>query len=165
MTTEERLQKINAFAQARDDAKARAENDFMQKCKEMKREIKKLAPRIKELVSVAQALWEKKIPLGRRTTDWAGYKDEFLSEGIHHKLGFIDAEINGIPVYVGEVGGGACGGDFIVSVAGENILTSKYDREHIPDAVFSKDWAGKAEGFLAGFDEFEKRFYEYVDTL
>lgn len=165
MTTEERLQKINAFAQARDDAKARAENDFMQRCKKVEKELKKLAPRIKELVSVAQALWEKKIPLGKRTTDWAGYKDEFLSEAIHHRIGFIDASFYSCPDYVGIVGGGWCGGDFILDTNGENVMFSKYRRENTPDAVFSKPWLDKAETFLKLFDEFENKFYEYVENL
>ena len=133
-----------------------------------KSEIKKFAPRIDEMLKVAIELRNNQIPLGVPIKDIACDKEPFVSDGIYHRLGFIDICRDGVRTWhnaIGIIGGGYCGNDFYVDCNGEIVECA------IKHGMFSylydpvRDFMDKASQFICEFDDFEKRFYDYVDTL
>jgi hypothetical protein len=94
------------------------------------------------------------IPLGKPVAkDKFGYKTpEFEADGSVHDLGFV-INRNGYLASIGTKGGGWDGANFEVNSKG--VIISDPDRQ----------FEYKCERFLKNFDDFEKRFYEYVDSL
>ena len=84
---------------------------------------------------------------------------EFISDGIDHKFGFITSGNQYFNPYnlpllgIGREGGGACGPDFIVT---EHGIKAFYDNVSFDRFL---------ETFDEKFNDFECRFYEYVDSL
>lgn len=162
-----RIEKIRAKRQAL-DAQAKSEQERKeQNVKFYTNQLKNLAPRINELMSLARELLKNDIPLGKRIKDIV-YKDEFVTEGIYHKLGFYIKYENGFSylIGVGIKGGGCRGNDLAVDSNGtiiENPLDERSIRWHDDSAYV--DFCGKCREFLGGFDEFEKKVFDYVDNL
>ena len=157
-------------------ANKRAQLDALASAEQMKKvqtiayyanKLKMLAPRIKDLMEIANSLVENDIPLGQTTTELGmKYKDAFVAEGIHHRLGFFFERLNGenYLVGIGIEGGGCCGHDLVVNDDG-------YMEKH-PDYNYASyqytgywDYCDKCKRFLNEFDDFERRVYAYVDNL
>ena len=164
---------MDAYVEARNAGTAAKIESYRSECQQAADNIRALAPRLKELIETAQALWHRGIPVGTRQKDRLGLflQDEFMSESICHKIGFITKEgwqnkgsVWYRPEYVGMIGGGLNGADFVVDQHGYTAPAG-YSCGHGCDQVGSKEWLQKAKEFLGGFDEFEKNFYGYVDSL
>lgn len=165
----ERIARIKNFAQERDNRIAQEQLEKQQGLIRMLEQVKELAPRMRELMDVATALYENRIPLGKMV----GYNDpstEFISNWWSHKVGFIaDIVSSGIarPRGFGIIGGGACGHDLTFSVGG--VPACVYSHNNDTPGVAGRTWDDSdihhLRSFIHGFDDFERRFYEYVDGL
>lgn len=162
----ERLQKIARKRSELDKQKLKAELTKKETIEKYKRDIKALAPRIADLMMIAHSLQQNDLNLGRVYDDHGVKYDEFVTEGIHHRLGFYSQ--NGpyatIALGVGIEGGGGCGKDLVVNDEGELIKSPIAERSFNLDKDY-QDFCDKCDNFLTGFDDFEKRVYEYVDNL
>ena len=117
----------------------------------------KLSIRVKEIIEVAKELQKNGFLLGeKKSWDKAPF---FVSDGINHGFGFVcegnpytsplALQISGL----GYEGGGCCGTSFIFNDDG---------------VVKFSDYIYKTKNIqkiLADFDEFERKFYEFVDSL
>lgn len=163
-----RIEKIRAKRQAL-DAQAKSEQERKeQTVKFYTNRLKQFAPRINELMQLAMELLKNDIPLGKRYKDLVFYKDEFVTEGIHHRLGFYFKYENGrrYLLGIGIEGGGCCGHDLAVNTNG-TIIKNPLDiiigcRDY--EKAYT-DFCGKCQDFLEEFDEFEKKVFDYVDNL
>ena len=124
--------------------------------------IKKLEPRIDELLITAHACMENGIEINKYGKSWHHMYDEwergtFVSNGISHKVGFIlDKKIEKI-IAMGIINGGAYGYlDFYTD--GHVIFSYDSDKNKREEP---REYDMKR--FLKEFDAFEKAFYEYVD--
>ena len=163
-----RIEKIRAKRQAL-DAQAKSEQERKeQTVKFYTNRLKQLAPRINELMRLAGELLKNDIPLGRRQEQHFGYQDEFVTEGIYHRLGFYIKYKDGYNylIGIGIEGGGCCGNDLVVDNNGtitENPIDEKHARWYYNKAY--EDFCHKCQEFLGGFDKFEKKVFDYVDNL
>jgi hypothetical protein len=88
MNTLERLNKISAKAQQIADDENNEQLKKLETIEYYKNAIKSLSPRLTELIKIGDALIENGISFGKRTKDIIGYDEEFITNGITHKLGF-----------------------------------------------------------------------------
>ena len=171
MTTQERIELIQKRKQKDDEAKNNAIRERDEKIEKLSRDIKALAPRISALLAVAQELFASRIPFGHviESGVYEG-KEEFVTDGIFHSIGFVVKYFDGYyhsPKEIGIEGGGCCGHDFYVDCKGDIVESSimrfgmKKSYQYDP----ASDFIGKASGFIRSFDEFERKFYKYVDAL
>lgn len=157
MTTQERIAKIDKLATERD---RKIEDERVAKAKRifsLLTKVESFAPRMRELMKVARSLRANLIPLA----------PQFVSEGIEHRIGFIVSgsfwhreTLN--PEGFGIIGGGAFGNDIQFNEDGKLC-------ELVKDNGMPKSWTDSdswnLNRFVSGFDEFERKFYEYVDNL
>lgn len=163
---EERLKKIqNKGAQIIAEAQSEEERkkEIIEKYEQ---DIKALAPRIAELIAIAVELNKNNIPFGKKTKDIIGYKEEFVTEGINHRLGFYFTYENSKKylVGVGISGGGCCGRDLAVNEYGKMVKHPNPYYQSYQYYGFT-DYCKKCRQFLENFDDFEKRVNDYVDNL
>lgn len=162
MIKTEMMAKIaNAREKATNEEEAKR-NQFLAKCAAVRKRFRALAPRIKDLIEVAQEMQRNGFTLGKMK----GYPTafpEFETDWWYHKLGFFCTLKNTRPrqrvnaYAIGFMGGGACGRDFIVNEDGEVL-----------DGIYEKEGTWKLpeiKRFFEQFDDFERRFYAYVESL
>jgi hypothetical protein len=131
--------------------------------------IKDLAPRLQELHRVARECVANDIPLGERTRlHGSTHYPEFVSEWWYHRAGFVISQYPSPneEVYFGITGGGADGQSLVIDCNGTIV---KNPLSHViglwtHDNAYH-DFCDKCKRFLSGFDDFEKRFYAYIDSL
>ena len=149
-----RVDNIKRYAERREQAKIDSENLSAKRIEEYKTKIKELKPRIDELLAVGNACRENGIPLEGNSI-WGGHEGydihQFISNEWSHVTGFISEGSDDKPfTRIGKVGGGAC--DWNLKTDGNTIFVD-----------------GRIEyvlkRFLDEFDEFEAKFYEYVDDI
>ena len=166
MNTKERLNKISAKAQQIAEAENNEQLKKLETIEYYKNAIKSLASRLAELIKIGDALIENGISFGKRTKAIIGYDEEFITNGITHKLGFYFkySKDNSPMIGIGIKGGGCCGRDLAVNKEGDMVV--KIDPHYHSYMYFGfNDYCNKCKQFLENFDEFEKRVYEYVDNL
>lgn len=152
-------------AQRRDEEEFKIKCETQHKINEYTIEIKNLAPRISELIGVAQEMHMNNIPLGKIVQRRGFYEPEFEAEGIYHKLGFYTRG-GCIPSTLAIIGGGCDGYDMQVDGEGEICVNPLLKRVGTwGEAQATNDFFDKCRRFLAEFDEFETKVYEYVDSL
>jgi hypothetical protein len=165
----DRFEKIRAKRQELDEQKQNECDERARKVKYYEDAIKALAPRLKELHSLAKECIKNYIPLGKMT-DLHGNKHypEFVSEWWYHRPGFIVSQYPqpNEDVLFGIVGGGAAGRSLVIDKDG--IITKSplsemcgyrsYESAH-------RDFCYKCQSFLESFDELEKGFLTYIDSL
>jgi hypothetical protein len=101
--------------------------------------------------------------------------DVFETNGIDHNLGFYFEYEKGYGrsfshrlgvLGIGIAGGGCCGSDIMIDRNGDII---KNPLDYVIGLWTSldayNDFCGKTSRFLKEFDEFERKFYDYVDNL
>lgn len=159
------IEKIQRVAHERDLAELAKQRATKNEIALLVGNVKSLAPRIKELVKIGIALADNNIPLGERKKDIIGYDDMFVTEGIHHRIGFIcttrdfgytHQDVRGI----GICGGGYDGCNFYINTDGEifeSDLTNPFGRD--------TSFILKCRRFLQGFNKFEKDVFNYVENL
>ena len=171
----DRLERIKA-ARAAMDAQAIAEmQKKSDKVARLTNAIKGLSGRLGEMMKVADCMVANRMSFGGTWyTLGMPHGDNFETNGIKHGIGFVFDYTRGwrdknnriAVVGIGIEGGGCCGNDIIIDRDGDII---KNPLDHVigcwtkENAYF--DFCSKAAEFLKGFDEFEKKFYDYVDNL
>lgn len=130
----------------------------------LRSEIKRLAPRIADLIKVANVCGENGVCLGPEPVE--GESPKFVTEMWYHNLGFYAYAQNtdrGRGDYkhlhiggFGFAGGGVCGESFLVNSDGEIYRGWTHTPETLIELMRS---------LLGKFDKFETEFYEYIDNL
>jgi len=171
-----RIEKVRAKRQALDAQAREVEEMRNSKIKHYTDAIKHLAPRLKEMMEVADEMVMNKISFGGQwLSHGIPHGDNFETNGIKHGVGFVFQYEKGWGrslnhrlgvIGVGIEGGGCCGKSLVVSKDGDIVVNplDKVIGTWTYDDAFH-DFIGKAESFLKGFDAFESRFYDYVDNL
>ena len=172
----DRLEKIRAKRAELDaeaDAKVQAMNDNVAR---YTKAIKGLKNRLNEMFKVADEMVANRIRFGGvRIHLGMESGDIFETNGIDHNLGFyfeykkgwgrrLHARIGVLGI--GIEGGGCCGNNIMIDRNGDiikNPLSHVIGLWTYDDAYH--DFCGKASRFLKEFDEFERKFYDYVDNL
>lgn len=175
----DRIEKINAIGQKIVNAELAKKQAKFNRIKSCEEKIKSLAPRISELMDIANALSANNIPIGKLYSQTIRYNAKFISEGIDHRLGFVieysprsmhamdptGAKVIGF----GIIGGGWYGGNLVIGKDGDIIKGGlEFDESMIhlkDDEPYKYVELEKMERVIKGFDEFERRFFEYVDNL
>ena len=155
MNKTELLEKINRVADARDAEAVRKENAEQERQKAIVSAIKTLAPRISDMLDIAQHLYAKGISIGpKRTLHGSEHSDEFISSWWSHNFGFCynrGTEPREYPIWIGFINGGACGVDMCVDRDGNIVKGCRNFMD--------------MQSMLKQFDEFERKFYDYVESL
>ena len=146
MNTADRLNKIAMAKAEKDEAMQVAEVTQKTKEQEYREHILKYGKRIKAIMEVANGLIDAGYPLGKN--------DCFKSNGWSHNFGII---ADGCSLFnnlrnvrgVGYEGGGWAGDDLTVA----------------PDSIISFAIKGSCRKWTTDFNNFEKEFYAYVDSL
>lgn len=152
MTVEERMRMIDA-KKKRDEEKELAELEkYEMEYEDCIKKIQGLRNRIADILKLANYAMDNEISLKYHDALHGNYDNgDFFSNYWSHRLGLKDKE------HLGYTMGGACGNiDFYT----DGIDTYGYDTSN------KKRVSPKMEhmkSFLRGFDEFEKKFYEYID--
>lgn len=139
MTLEE---KIMAFGAAQRNEKKVAENNRQAKLNCLLEKISTYQDRVDYLINLSKMCIENGVKIG-----------VFFSDGIHHYLGF-NRELTAIGFY----NGGWCGTvDTFVYASTENRPV-EYNHKHEFDIEHLEKW-------INGFDKFEERFKNYIESL
>lgn len=168
MNKTEILERINKVAERRDtEAKRKADDAHAQLMKKVNA-IKALAPRIANMLDIAQSLWENKIRIGKPITEALGMtRSDLTTDGINHTMGFytdrkkvwgehwLSTEC-GYPYAFGIEGGGYSGYGLEIDRNG-NIVRGMPNRYGTAE--------DKMQWVIDHFDEFERKFYAYVESL
>lgn len=174
MTLEERLELISNRAKKNKDEEREKEMEVNNKTSEAMREIEKLKPRIKALITLGNKCIEEGIDFpDSYGTKKFGYGDgwhsyDFCADGIYHHVGFMEckkgcwyrgeSKYNKIE-YLGIENGGACGVyDFYT-----NGAVTFFKREETGE-VKEADLKNMKK-FLKEFDKFEAAFYKWIGSL
>lgn len=163
-TTTDRLNKIAERRNILDAQQRAIEHTKAMTIANLENGIKALAPRIKELIAVAEALLENNIPFGR-VSGWDN-DEEFITNGITHELGFFFkyGKDNSPLLGIGIKGGGCDGHDLAVNAEGEFVKNiDPYKKGYNYNGYY--DYRSKYKKFINDFDEFENKVYQYVDNL
>lgn len=161
--------RINKIAERRNilDAQQRAiECGKMKTIDDLANGIKALTPRIKELITVGVALLSNNIPFGKVGGGFLNNDEEFITNGITHKLGFFFqfGKDNSPLLGIGIKGGGCDGHDLAVNAEGEFVKSiDPYAKVYEYNGYY--DYCRKCKQFINDFDEFESKVYQYVDNL
>lgn len=156
MNKTEILERINRVANERDAEKTRKNEEEFRRRLAIVNAVKKLAPRISDMLDIAQHLYKNGISIGpKRSLHGSPHSDEFVSSWWWHNLGFCyDSSIRPrveYPMWIGFINGGACGEDMFVDRDG-NVVKGRHKY-------------GDMQIMLERFDEFERMFYDYVESL
>ena len=163
---EKMIAKLNGIGQRKQEE---AENEHFKRAQtivEYENKVIALAPRIKKLMEIAKAMLASDVPFGKRTKDMIGYDEEFITDGIKHHLGFYFefAKDNSPLIGIGIKGGGCCGRNLAVDVNGNMVVKiDPYYHSYQYDGYW--DYCHKCKELLNNFDGFERRVYEYVESL
>lgn len=167
--TQNLINHIRNAAKTRDENIQDARDAFARRCQNVQKEMKALAPRINTLLEVANELDSNGFHCGQiESRGVIGSQcAEFLTDGLEHGLGFFTKEnpLNGRfpyqPYAIGYEGGGYNGYRFVVHKDGEVDFhfsdSPRYDNREMQ--------LKKAHCFLRQFDDFEKRFFDYVKSI
>lgn len=148
-----RLDNIANFAQRREADEAAKIKKAEDREEFLKQTILGWSDRIQELVDTANACVKHGIKFWTTSPNYCYYDDgHFITDGWCHILGFEFNHCRPATITrIGKEGGGAC--HFDVFTDGKTITATGTDRL----------WA--LERFVESFDEFETKFYAYVDRI
>lgn len=159
MNLQQRLQRIKNAKTELEYKKMTELQALNAKKEEFRIKLVPYAQRIKDLLAIASELRANKLSLGKRKWNSFGFaEDEFVTEGFYHKFGFVIPSAVADPdcgklLGIGYAGGGACGDTLVIGADG--IVS------HWSDYMFRTRFDCIESDFL----DFERRVYEYVDSL
>lgn len=148
-----RIDAIAAFAQKRDTEIADKKKQAEDREEFLKQTILGWSDRIQQLIDTANACVQHGIPICYDTINNRDYEHNyFITDGCSHILGFEFNRYHPSTITrIGKEGGGYC--HFDVFTDGKTISATGDDRL----------WA--LERFVESFDQFETKFYAYVDKV
>lgn len=148
-----RIENIANFAQRRDAAVEAKKKQAEDREEFLKQTILGWSDRIKDLIDTANACVEHGIKFWTTSANYCDYDSHhFVTDGWCHILGFEFNHCRPSTITrIGKAGGGAC--HYNVFTDGKTIVATGNDRL----------WA--LEQFVEKFDEFETKFYAYVDRV
>lgn len=165
MTKEEALNKLNNYADKVNDEERKHLDMKRKEVNYLINEIQKLYPRIKDLYEIIQHTAEIKINNGM-----------FFTDGISHDIGFyVDKIVIGALLcqnnncyapekYFGIRGGGCCGGDLRINVDDGSISYVEHNtNKNIDITEYYSIYYMKS--IINGFDNYEKKMYDYIQNL
>ena len=124
-------------------------------------QIQVMKPDIDNLIKVANAAREAGIPIQVKfpNTNFTYENGDFMADAMTHKIGFIPSSLTSERIIgIGFEGGGYCGNyDFFTD--GQAILDR--NRDNGCDNPASTE---HLEKFIEKFPEFEKAFYDYIES-
>lgn len=163
----ELLEKINHVAQERDEQQKRAKNAKEAQWQSCVQQIKELAPRINTMIEVGQQMYRKRIYIGEKDYSIIGTGSSLVSKcSKSYRVGF--ATVKGLtkdpywtrfddrticPKAIG------CTEEILIDVNGDIIFGFPDKFRSLERAIW---WANNV---LQNFDDFEKKFFEYVESL
>ena len=158
--TEELIAKIKQAKANRIEAIEKAKMEEGRMYDSYQAEFSKLGERINTLITLGRTLLMMGMPIGEKYYECGFYYDKFVSDGIHHNIGFV---INhGILEGIGIKGGGCCGGDLCVGADGYIIR----GMPHLYcGGSYGKGEHQKMKRLLDGFCEFERNVMNYIENL
>ena len=156
--TEELIAKIKQAKANQIEATKKAEIDKQRMYDDYQAEFNKLGERINILITLGRKLLELGMPIGEKYYECGFYYDKFVTDRIHHNIGFV---VNhGILEGIGIEGGGCCGGDLCVGADGYIVR----GMPHYYDG-YAKGEHQKMKKLLDGFCEFERNVINYIENL
>ena len=156
--TEELIAKIKQAKANQIEATKKAEIDKQRMYDDYQAEFNKLGERINILITIGRKLLELGMPIGEKYYECGFYYDKFVTDRIHHNIGFV---VNhGILEGIGIEGGGCCGGDLCVGADGYIVR----GMPHYYDG-YAKGEHQKMKKLLDGFCEFERNVINYIENL
>jgi hypothetical protein len=164
-----RIEKIREKRQQLDEAARREADDRNCKINKMIEAVKSLAPRISELMEVAQEMINQGINFPTYGNGSFVY-EHFVTDGVNHKLGFVfngsrrdRTAVKGIGIR----GGGCDGHSLMVDKNGLITVNPLDEGIEYPWMREHADWVffDKTKRFLEAFDKFESDFYDFIDNL
>ena len=148
-----RIDAIAAFAQRRDEEIANKKKQAEDREEFLKQTILGWHDRIQQLIDTANACVKHGIKFYHNSTSGCNYDgNHFITDSWCHILGFEFNKCHPSTItHIGKMGGGCC--HFDVYTDGKTIEATGDDRL----------WA--LERFVEDFDNFETKFYAYVDKV
>jgi len=154
---------------ARTDAKAVADaSEKARKLEGMAERIRALKPRIQEILETANAAREAGIELGKKGMYSRGTDpDVFETEGIYHRVGVMPNWKLGRRgdkgySYMGVENGGANG---VYNFITDGVFVGGIHEDRYNKVTEYPDFEYDMNKFLNNFDDYETRFYNYIDNL
>ena len=156
--TEELIAKIKQVKENRVKAIEKAKMREERMYDNYQTEFTKLGERINNLITLGRTLLLMGLPIGEKYYECGFYYDKFVTDRIHHNIGFV---VNhGILEGIGIEGGGCCGGDLCVGADGYIVR----GMPHYYDG-YAKRKKKKMKRLLDGFCEFERNVINYIENL
>ena len=156
--TEELIAKIKQVKENRVKAIEKAKMEEERMYDNYQAEFTKLGERINNLITLGRTLLLMGLPIGEKYYEYGFYYDKFVTDRIHHNIGFV---VNhGILEGIGIEGGGCCGGDLCVGADGYIVR----GMPHYYDG-YAKGEHQKMKKLLDGFCEFERNVINYIENL
>ena len=156
--TEELIAKIKQANANRVEAIEKAKMEEERMYDNYQAEFSKLGERINTLITLGRTLLLMGLPIGEKYYECGFYYDKFVTDRIHHNIGFV---VNhGILEGIGIEGGGCCGGDLCVGADGYIVR----GMPHYYDG-YAKGEHQKMKKLLDGFCEFERNVINYIENL
>ena len=144
-----RIKNIKAFATKKQEEEQKKQVETSILYGNLIQTIEDLKPRIKELIETATVCLENGIEI-----------EEFVTNYMSHKVGFSMTFPSDKKIYfIGINGGGYCG-NYNFRTDGIKIYEEHIDTRHRQDPTISH-----MKKFLQCFDDFENKFYKYIDTI
>ena len=151
-----RIEEIKAYKIRKIEEEKQAEIKELNEIDELIGKVQELRPRIEELIETANVCVENGIPLSNQ---YWGYKERLITDSYYHTVGLVQNWANKKFYYVGFDGGGACG-KYDFRTDGFDVFDEDEDTRE--PKLPSKKHLTK---FLERYDEFETKFYAYVDKI
>ena len=156
--TEELIAKIKQVKENRVKAIEKAKMREERMYDNYQTEFTKLGERINNLITLGRTLLLMGLPIGEKYYECGFYYDKFVTDRIHHNIGFV---VNhGILEGIGIEGGGCCGGDLCGGADGYIVR----GMPHYYDG-YAKGEHQKMKKLLDGFCEFERNVINYIKNL
>lgn len=168
-TLEERLMQVNGIADKREEEKEKSLASALQTRFALEGRLLQLHDRIKDLCTIADECIKRGIDVGQNSGFTKSGRSYFFTNGIKHSLGFYP-QVDGSRTRllgVGMSGGGCCCWNvFYVDRNSARVVCDAHEHtfQRTRETAI-KNECDLFSSFLKGFDDFELRFYNYLDSL
>ena len=141
-----------------------------------KEQIRALEPRISKIIEIGNLCLENNIKIWNDVCEHKRYDENiFETDGINHQLGFFLNHYKAYPIYrcskydyIGFYNGGICGDwDFVTN--GKDIFEVHEQKDSLTridnNATFREPTIYQMSKFLEQFNEFEEKFFNFINNL